>query len=91
MKKFSAQFEEGDGLKLDQMVLCCWHKPGEAIVELRSGAVIAREVLDRIPASREKSLMMESGGMCDPCTANFVAGLRGRKPAEEGIMKGGQG
>ncbi|MEW6035565.1 MAG: hypothetical protein AB1529_03050 [Candidatus Micrarchaeota archaeon] len=78
-------------MKLDQMVLCCWHKPREAIVVLKTGAAIPREVLDRIPASREKSLMMESGGMCDPCAAGFVAGLKGRKPAEEGIMKGGQG
>jgi hypothetical protein len=72
------------------MVLCCWHKPREAIVELSSGRVVPKEALDRIPASREKSLMMESGGMCDPCTAAFQAGLKGRKPAEEGIIKGGQ-
>lgn len=75
-------------LKLDDMTCCSWHTPRNAIVHLRTGAVIPKEVLDRIPDSPAKDHMIHSGNMCDPCSKKLLEGSKaGKEPMAEGIME----
>ncbi|MEW6722284.1 MAG: hypothetical protein AB1324_03415 [Candidatus Micrarchaeota archaeon] len=76
-------------LRIEDLVCCAWHKPGKAIVELKTGAIVPREVLDRIPDSPQKEHMMFSGGMCDPCMNFVISSSRFARmqPKEEGILK----
>jgi hypothetical protein len=59
---------------IDDMTCCSWHSPRNAIVNVRTGAPIPREVIDRIPPGREKDDMLHSGNMCDPCARKFSGG-----------------
>jgi hypothetical protein len=71
-------------MKMDEMVCCSWHKPRNAIVELKTGKMIAKKLLRAVPDSPEKELMMGSGGMCDPCAANFTSGSKFAKRLPQG-------
>jgi len=71
--------------KFEEMTCCSWHTPKNAIVNIKTGAIVPKEALDRIPDGKAKDMMMFSGNMCDPC-AKMV--LEGRwKPQEETIMQ----
>ncbi|MFH0884871.1 MAG: hypothetical protein V1861_04130 [Candidatus Micrarchaeota archaeon] len=61
-------------MKLQDMTCCSWHNPRNAIVNLRTGALIAKEALDRIPNSPAKEHMIYSGNMCDPCAKKLLEG-----------------
>jgi hypothetical protein len=89
MRKISVHPEVGK-MKLGKMVCCSWHTPRNAIVDLNSGRVIGREILDSIPASPEKEDMLFSGGMCGPCSRKFLSRFA---PKAETILgaKEGQG
>lgn len=71
-------------LRLDEMVCCSWHEPRNAVVELSTGRIIPKEVLDRIEEGPAKDDMRYSGGMCNPCMSRVLAG---RKPKPEGLMR----
>lgn len=71
-------------LKIEDMTCCSWHTPRNAIVHLKTGTPIPREVLDRIPEGPAKDMMMYSGNMCDPCAKRFLESRR--EPQAEGIM-----
>ncbi len=71
-------------MELDDMVCCSWHEPRNAVVELSTGRIVPKEILDRIPDSPKKEMTIYSGGMCDPCMGRILAS---RKPSPEGIMR----
>ncbi len=71
-------------MKLEELVCCSWHEPRNAVVELSTGRIVPKEVLDRIPNGPGKEHAIYSGGMCDPCMGRVLAG---RQPKAEGLMK----
>ncbi len=71
-------------MKLEDMTCCSWHKPRNAIVELKTGRIVPREVIDRIPNGPAKDMMLYSGNMCDPCAKKLREGRW--EPAAEGLM-----
>jgi len=71
--------------RLREMTCCSYHAPRNAIVYIKSGAVVPKEVLDRIPPSRAKDDMIHSGNMCDPCAKLFSEG-KWTRPLAEGPM-----
>ena len=86
-EKLFDQSEVGK-MKLENMVCCAWHKPTNAIVELISGRIIPKRKLRAIPSSPEKDLMIGSGGMCDPCAANFISKSKYAKiPQDEDLLR----
>ncbi len=59
-------------MKIDEMVNCAWHKPGMALVNLKTGVAVTKEMLDRIAESPQKRMLFESHGMCNPCTKTLL-------------------
>jgi hypothetical protein len=76
-------------LKLEEMTCCSWHNPRNAIVQLKTGVIIPKEVLDRIPESPAKEHMIYSGNMCDPCAKKLLEGRM--EPMAEPIMAASSG
>ncbi|HSB47567.1 MAG TPA: hypothetical protein VLD37_06140 [Candidatus Bilamarchaeum sp.] len=63
-------------MKIEDMVGCAYHKPKNAIVLLKTGDIVPREVLDRIPESPQKRMLFESHGLCYPCNREFLGPKR---------------
>lgn len=61
-------------MKLENMTCCSWHKPRNAIVDIRTGKIVPKEAIDRIPEGPAKDTMLYSGNMCDPCAKRFTEG-----------------
>lgn len=80
----SGNQKRGNDMELDEMVCCAWHEPRNAVVELSTGRIVPKDILDRIPEGPRKEHTIYSGGMCDPCMSRVLAG---RKPNPEGIMR----
>ncbi|MCI0504382.1 hypothetical protein L0Y65_06790 [Candidatus Micrarchaeota archaeon] len=61
-------------LKIEELTCCSWHTPRNAIVHLKTGAIVPKEALDRIPDGPAKDMMLYSGNMCDPCARKLCGG-----------------
>jgi hypothetical protein len=74
--------------KFEEMTCCSWHTPRNAIVNVRTGLIVPKEAIDRIPASPAKDMMLFSGNMCDPCAKKLLDGRK--EPQAETIMTAAQ-
>lgn len=59
-------------MRPEELVGCAYHKPKNAIVVLKTGAIVPSETLERIPDSPQKRALFESHGLCDPCMREFL-------------------
>ena len=77
-------------MKLEEIGGCAYHKPKNAIVNLKTGAVVPKEVLDRIPDSETRRKLFDSHGMCEPCMGAFIKKSPLTRKEEERMRAAGE-